>query len=67
MRTYRDILNERGVPPGPWCVYEDRTAIGDRNPEGQDPVEGLGAEHESPGSPKGEIAQNVYRLKDKRA
>lgn len=48
------------IPPGPWCVYEDRTTIGDRNPKGQDPEEGLGAEHESPGSPQGEIAQILH-------
>lgn len=64
-RTYRDVLDERKVPKGPWCVHEDRTTIGDRNPEGQDPEEGLGAEHESPGSAPAEIAKNVYDIKDK--
>lgn len=24
-RTYRDVLNERGVAPGPWVTFEDRT------------------------------------------
>lgn len=67
-RTYRDVLNERGVAQGPWCVFEDRTAIVDRNPEGEDPEEGLRAEHESDGSAPAEIARpdNIVPLPKRR-
>lgn len=42
MRTYRDVLNERGVASGPWVTFEDRTACdSDRSGEaGETPQSG---------------------------
>ena len=44
MTCYRQWLNSRGVPAGPWVVRD--TASCDRSPQGEDP-KGLHAKHES--------------------